>query len=39
LLKADDHSPSTRQFTIKARHVVLAAGAIGTPAILLRSGL
>ncbi|WP_240902459.1 GMC family oxidoreductase N-terminal domain-containing protein [Aquitalea denitrificans] len=39
LLKADDHSPSARQFNIKARHVVLAAGAIGTPAILLRSGL
>lgn len=39
LLVADGHRPSGRTFRITARHVVLAAGAIGTPAILLRSGL
>jgi choline dehydrogenase-like flavoprotein len=31
--------PSGRRVTVRARHVVLAAGAIGSPAILLRSGV
>jgi choline dehydrogenase-like flavoprotein len=30
--------PLARRITVHARHVVLAAGAIGSPAILLRSG-
>ncbi|WP_236250754.1 GMC family oxidoreductase [Chromobacterium phragmitis] len=38
-LGADGNTPSGRRFMVRARHVVLAAGAIGTPAILLRSGL
>ena len=32
------NAPSGQIITIKARHYVLAAGAIGSPAILLRSG-
>ncbi|MDE0792741.1 MAG: GMC family oxidoreductase [SAR324 cluster bacterium] len=32
------NAPSGQLITIKARHYVLAAGAIGSPAILLRSG-
>ena len=32
------NAPSSQIITIKARHYVLAAGAIGSPAILLRSG-
>ena len=39
LLAADGHRLTGRRFSIKARQVVLAAGAIGSPAILLRSGL
>jgi len=39
LLAADGHGLSGRRFHIRARHVVLAAGAIGSPAILLRSRL
>ncbi len=39
LLAADGHSLNGQQFSIKARYVVLAAGAIGSPAILLRSQL
>jgi choline dehydrogenase-like flavoprotein len=36
-LDADGQRPTGRRVTIRAREVVLAAGAIGTPAILLRS--
>lgn len=39
LLSADGVNPSGRVASVSARHVVLAAGAIGTPAIMLRSGL
>ncbi len=39
LLAADGHSLTGRRFRVSAGHVVLAAGSIGTPAILLRSGL
>ncbi|WP_440027074.1 GMC family oxidoreductase N-terminal domain-containing protein [Chromobacterium amazonense] len=39
LLSADGVTPSGRALSVRARHVVLAAGAIGTPAIMLRSGL
>ncbi|MBU2712788.1 GMC family oxidoreductase [Zooshikella harenae] len=35
-IKGDKHEPS---FTLTARHVVLAAGAIGSPALLLRSSV
>jgi choline dehydrogenase-like flavoprotein len=31
--------PSGRRVTLRARHVVLAAGAIGTPAVLLKSAV
>ena len=31
--------PTGRRVTVRAKHVVLAAGAIGSPAILLRSGV
>ncbi len=31
--------PRARRVTVRARHYVLAAGAIGSPAVLLRSGL
>jgi choline dehydrogenase-like flavoprotein len=31
--------PSPHRLTLRARHFVLAAGAIGSPAVLLRSGL
>ena len=31
--------PGPARLTVRARHVVLAAGAIGSPAVLLRSGL
>ena len=37
-LGADGIRPSGPVLTVRAREVVLAAGAIGTPAILLRSG-
>lgn len=36
-MAADGSGPTTRRLTLRARHVVLAAGAIGSPAILLRS--
>ncbi|PXX50430.1 GMC family oxidoreductase [Aquitalea magnusonii] len=39
LLAADGHGLTGRKFAVRARHVVLAAGAIGSPAILLRSQL
>ncbi|OBU86775.1 GMC family oxidoreductase [Chromobacterium subtsugae] len=39
LLAADGVLATGRRFVVRARHVVLAAGAIGSPAILLRSGL
>jgi choline dehydrogenase-like flavoprotein len=39
LLAADGHKPTGRRFRVNAAYVVLAAGSIGTPAILLRSGL
>ena len=32
------HADAGRRISVRARHVVLAAGAIGSPAILLRSG-
>jgi choline dehydrogenase-like flavoprotein len=31
--------PTTRQITVRARHFILAGGAIGSPALLLRSNL
>lgn len=37
-LAEDGITPTARIVTIRARHYVLAGGAIGTPAILLRSG-
>ncbi|POZ60454.1 GMC family oxidoreductase [Chromobacterium alticapitis] len=39
LLSADGLTPTGRKATVAAAHVVLAAGAIGTPAVMLRSGL
>ncbi|WP_232514840.1 GMC family oxidoreductase [Chromobacterium violaceum] len=39
LLGADGNTPTGLRFSVRARQVVLAAGAIGTPAIMLRSGL
>ncbi|UTH73737.1 GMC family oxidoreductase [Chromobacterium sp. IIBBL 290-4] len=39
LLEADGLRANGRRFTISARHIVLAAGAIGSPALMLRSGL
>ncbi|OHX10837.1 GMC family oxidoreductase [Chromobacterium sphagni] len=39
LLAADGVSVTGRRFAVRARHVVLAAGSIGSPAIMLRSGL
>lgn len=36
-LAEDGITPTERALTVKARHYVLAAGAIGSPAILLRS--
>ncbi len=39
LLAEDGMTPTGRKLIITARQVVLAAGAIGTPAILLRSGI
>ncbi len=38
-LDASGLRPSGRSVTVRARHVVLAAGAIGSPAVLLRSNL
>lgn len=38
-LQADGITPSAHTITVHARHYVLAAGAIGSPAVLLRSGL
>lgn len=38
-LQSDGITPSSRAITVHARHYVLAAGAIGSPAVLLRSGL
>lgn len=35
----DGVGPGAQRVTVRARHVVLAAGAIGSPAILLRSAL
>jgi choline dehydrogenase-like flavoprotein len=37
-LDAAGVAPNGRRVTVRARHYVLAAGAIGTPGILLRSG-
>jgi len=34
----DDNALTGKQVTVRVRHVVLAAGAIGSPAVLLRSG-
>ncbi|HJV06118.1 MAG TPA: GMC family oxidoreductase [Chromobacteriaceae bacterium] len=39
LLAADGITPTGHTLQVRARHVVLSAGAIGTPAILLRSEL
>ncbi|AUH51119.1 GMC family oxidoreductase [Chromobacterium sp. ATCC 53434] len=39
LLAADGLTPSGRKLTVRAGHVVLAAGAIGSPAVMLRSDL
>jgi choline dehydrogenase-like flavoprotein len=38
-LQSDGIHPSAHTITVHARHYVLAAGAIGSPAVLLRSGL
>jgi choline dehydrogenase-like flavoprotein len=38
-LSSDGITPSAHTVTVRARHYVLAAGAIGSPAILLRSTL
>ncbi len=38
-LGADGIAPSGRRVSLRARHFVLAAGAIGSPALLLRSGV
>lgn len=38
-MQADGITPSAHTITVHARHYVLAAGAIGSPAVLLRSGL
>ncbi|HET9097605.1 MAG TPA: GMC family oxidoreductase [Candidatus Baltobacteraceae bacterium] len=38
-MQADGITPSPHTITIHARHYVLAGGAIGSPAVLLRSGL
>jgi choline dehydrogenase-like flavoprotein len=38
-LRADGITPAPQTITVHARHYVLAAGAIGSPAVLLRSGL
>lgn len=38
-MDADGISPSAHRMTIRARHFVLAGGAIGSPALLLRSAL
>lgn len=37
-LAADDRLPTGRRVSVRARHYVLAAGAIHSPALLLRSG-
>ncbi len=37
-MEADGIVPGTHRVTLRTRHVVLAAGAIGSPAVLLRSG-
>jgi choline dehydrogenase-like flavoprotein len=39
VLGPDGHAPTGRELTIEADRVILSAGAIGTPAILIRSGL
>lgn len=38
-MQGDGIRPSPHMITVHARHYVLAAGAIGSPAVLLRSGL
>lgn len=38
VLAADGITPTARTLSVRARHYILAAGAIGSPAILLRSG-
>ena len=38
-LQADGIRPSGRRVQLRARHFVVAAGAIGSPALLLRSGV
>ena len=38
-MQADGITPSAHGIVVHARHYVLAAGAIGSPAVLLRSGL
>ena len=38
-LQHDGITPGLHTITVRARHYVLAAGAIGSPALLLRSGL
>lgn len=38
-MQGDGITPSPHTITVHARHYVLAAGAIGSPAVLLRSGL
>jgi choline dehydrogenase-like flavoprotein len=38
-LQSDGISPGSYRITVRARHYVLAAGAIGSPALLLRSDL
>jgi choline dehydrogenase-like flavoprotein len=37
-MNPDGIRPGGRRITVRARHVVLAAGAVGSPAVLLRSG-
>jgi choline dehydrogenase-like flavoprotein len=39
ILGDDGYAPSGKRVTIKARRFVLSAGAIGSPSILMRSGL
>src|SRR5262249_44410021 len=39
LIGDDGYNPSGRKITVEARRFVLSAGAIGSPAILIRSGL
>jgi choline dehydrogenase-like flavoprotein len=38
-MRSDGVTPSSHTITVRARHYVLAGGAIGSPAVLLRSGL